>query len=65
MVPIHHVDAADDGWQRRHLQDGREFDVLKNFPTADELRAQVSPHAASMEVIELEYYWLLTYELRA
>ena len=62
-TPIHHVDAAGDGWQRRRLQDGRGFDVLKNFPTADELRSHVSPHAASAEVIELEYYWLLTYEL--
>ena len=64
-TPLHHVDAAGDGWQRRRLRDGREFDVLKNFPTADELRAQALPHAASVEVVELEFYWLLSYELPA
>lgn len=37
--------------------------MLRNFPTADELRAHVSQHAASIEVIELAYYWLLAYEL--
>ncbi len=64
-TPIHHVDAAGDSWQRRRLKDGREFDVLKNFPTAEELRAQISLHAAKVDVVELEYFWLVSYELKA
>jgi demethylmenaquinone methyltransferase/2-methoxy-6-polyprenyl-1,4-benzoquinol methylase len=63
--PIHHVDAAGDNWQRRRLTDGREFDVLKNFPTADELRTRVSPHARLVEIVVLEYFWFLSYELKA
>ena len=63
-TPIHHVDASGDGWQRRRLQDGREFDVLKNFPSADELRTRVSPHSTAVEIVELEYFWFLTYELK-
>ena len=63
--PISHVDAAGDSWQSRRLRDGREFGVLKNFPTADELRIRVSPHAASVEIVELEYFWFLSYKLKA
>ena len=63
--PISHVDAAGDTRQRRRLGDGREFDVLKNFPTADELRREVSPYATSAEIVELEYFWFLAYDLKA
>ena len=38
--------------------------MLKNFPTADELRGSVLPHGTSAEIVELEYFWFLSYELK-
>ena len=36
---------------------------MKNFPTAEELRASVAGIATSVEVTELTYYWCLSYRV--
>ena len=38
--------------------------MLKNFPTAEELRATVAGLAYRVTVELLAYYWLLRYEVR-
>jgi hypothetical protein len=45
------------------LADGRAYEVLKNFPTPDELRQALVPRAEDVVVVELEYYWLLSYRV--
>ena len=62
-TPISHTDAAGNTYQRRRLSDGSEHVVLKNFPTASELRASVSGAASEVQVEQLEYYWVLRYVL--
>jgi demethylmenaquinone methyltransferase/2-methoxy-6-polyprenyl-1,4-benzoquinol methylase len=54
-TPVAETDADGDSWQLR----GSDR-VLKNFPTAAELRERL-PGA---EVTELEYYWLAEYRVR-
>ncbi|MEV4512605.1 class I SAM-dependent methyltransferase [Dactylosporangium sp. NPDC049525] len=59
--PIVDVDEHGNTFQRRILHDGRTYEVVKNFPTADELLASVRPFGEGAEVTELEHYWLLRF----
>jgi SAM-dependent methyltransferase len=59
--PITRTDRAGNTYQRRTLPDGTTYDILKNFPTATQLRAAVRRHASDPIVIELAYYWFLTF----
>ncbi len=63
-TPVSHADAAGNTYQRRRLSDGSEHVVLKNFPTAAELRASVAGAASEVEVEHLEYFWILRYVLK-
>jgi protein-L-isoaspartate O-methyltransferase len=56
--PITRTTDDGDTYQTRQLSDGREFEVLKNFPSREELTAQVAP--AEVEWTELAYFWLAT-----
>ena len=61
-TPIFRIDEAGDSYQRRHLADGTAHDVLKNFPSAAELRETLIIHGASdLEIVELEFFWCATY----
>ena len=44
-APVHRVDEAGDGWQRRRLDDGSEHEIVKNHPGRDELLAAAGPRA--------------------
>jgi hypothetical protein len=54
-----------DTYQLRRLHDGREYEVLKNFPTREQLAADLAPWAAGLQYTELPYYWLASCELAA
>ncbi|HYC70519.1 MAG TPA: methyltransferase domain-containing protein [Opitutaceae bacterium] len=62
-TPIARTDAAGDTWQRRRLADGREYDVLKNFPTESELGAVLRDRGQDVVAEFGRYYWLATYRL--
>ena len=65
-LPITRTDTAGDTYQHRTLGSGAEYEVLKNFPTAGELRDwAVECGGDSVEVVELSHYWCLTYEVAA
>jgi len=63
-TPIAEQDAAGNTYQRRALQDGSTHRVLKNFPTREQLLADISPHANSSHYYEWEYFWALEYCLK-
>jgi hypothetical protein len=63
-TPIHHVDAERNSFQQRRLDDGSTHLVLKNFPTEDELLADIEGIGTAAEYTALDYYWLLKYEVR-
>lgn len=56
--PITRPDRAGNTYQARSLEDGSKWEVLKNFPTVEEVRARLDPIAARIEVVELEYFWI-------
>ncbi|MEM7048185.1 MAG: class I SAM-dependent methyltransferase [Acidobacteriota bacterium] len=63
---ISDTDAAGNTYQRRRLADGSHHRVLKNFPDGDELCALVRAcDGRRPRFEELDYYWLLEYELAA
>jgi SAM-dependent methyltransferase len=57
------VDGEGNRVYRRRLPDGREFDVIKNFPTERQLRAAVAGVATDIEVREYPELarWMLSY----
>ncbi|MBI3370611.1 MAG: class I SAM-dependent methyltransferase [Betaproteobacteria bacterium] len=65
-TPLSRTDAGGDTWQRRGLDDGSEHEVLKNFPSREELlqRAAVCG-GVDARVEMLPYYWLLTFDAKA
>ncbi len=54
-------DADGNTYQRRTLDDGSTHEVLKNFPTEDEMRRAVEGLATNVRVGFLPHYWILTY----
>lgn len=63
---ISRVDGARNTYQNRMLRDGQTFEILKNFPDADELTQMATESGGHQaEVTLLEYYWLLTYRTGA
>ena len=62
-TPISRTDTHGDTFQTRPLADGTTHEVLKNFPTPDQLNAAVAPFAISSAVELLDHFWLLTYRL--
>jgi SAM-dependent methyltransferase len=61
--PITRTGPDGDTYQRRRLHDGREFEVLKNFPSRDQLATDLRPYGTSLSYSELTYYWLASCEL--
>lgn len=63
-TPISRRDAEGNTYQMRSLANGEQFEVLKNFPTATELRAAVSGVAREAHLETLRYYWFLVFTLK-
>jgi demethylmenaquinone methyltransferase/2-methoxy-6-polyprenyl-1,4-benzoquinol methylase len=62
-TPISRADAEGNTYQRRRLKDGSTFEVLKNFPTPEQLGKAINGHGESIRVEQLDYYWVLSYEV--
>lgn len=58
-------DEAGNTYQQRALSDGSRWEILKNFPTRAEMEALVEPAGVSAPLIELEYFWAVSYDVRA
>ena len=64
-TPISHRDEDGNTFQNRRLHDGSEHVVLKNFPSAAGLNADVSAYGHNARFDAFDYYWLFTYEKSA
>jgi protein-L-isoaspartate O-methyltransferase len=62
--PISRTTEAGDTYQRRTLNDGRSFEILKNFPDRAQFTADVAGVADDVRWTQLRYYWLATCVLR-
>lgn len=63
-TPISRTDAEGNTYQVRTLANGEPFEVLKNFPRADELAECIRPVAREAHLESLTYYWLLVFTLK-
>ena len=60
--PVTRTDAEGNTFQRRVLENGAEFEVLKNFPSVIDVREAIAAAGgANVSVRELTYYWYATY----
>jgi len=59
--PITRTAETGDTYQSRRLADGREFEVLKNFPDSEQVVGDLSPVAAEVSCTDLTYFWLATF----
>lgn len=60
-TPISRQDADGNTYQIRRLQDGSEYEVLKNFPTEAKLRESLSRYVTDISIQFLQYFWILEY----
>jgi SAM-dependent methyltransferase len=63
-TPISRTDAEGNTYQVRTLANGEQMEVLKNFPTPQELTEAVRPVAREAHLESLTYYWLLVFTLK-
>ena len=63
-TPVSRRDAEGNTYQMRHLANGEQYEVLKNFPSGAELAEAVRPVAREAHLETLTYYWLLVFELK-
>jgi demethylmenaquinone methyltransferase/2-methoxy-6-polyprenyl-1,4-benzoquinol methylase len=57
-------DAEGNTYQMRRLANGEQHEVLKNFPTPQELIDAIGPVAAEAHLETLKYYWLMVATLK-
>ena len=62
-TPISRTDEEGNTYQARKLENGKEFEVLKNFPTEDSLREILERYSKNIKIQFLQYYWIAEYEL--
>lgn len=60
-TPISVTDEFGNTYQDRKLADGTQHRVLKNFYSRDELQKCFESNTSDMRVIELQYYWIVSY----
>lgn len=60
-LPITDIDKMGNTFQTRQLENGSKHKVLKNFPNERFLRQFLADKASDINIINLEYYWILTY----
>ena len=61
--PITRTSGEGDTFQRRMLNDGRQYEVIKNFPTQEQFGADVAALATDLTWTELPYFWLAAFRL--
>jgi 2-polyprenyl-3-methyl-5-hydroxy-6-metoxy-1,4-benzoquinol methylase len=62
--PITKTDIDGNTFQTRKLADSTTHLVLKNFPTESFLRKKFADVVTDLKLINLKYYWVLTYKTR-
>lgn len=61
-TPIHRTDDEGNTYQLRGLDDGSSHEVLKNFPSAEELTRIIQPYTKSLQLVMFDYFWCASYE---
>ncbi len=59
-TPVVRRDATGDTWQRRWLESGEQFEIVKNYPDAAELESSVGAVCEDVRVLQLRHFWALS-----
>jgi demethylmenaquinone methyltransferase/2-methoxy-6-polyprenyl-1,4-benzoquinol methylase len=60
-TPLSRHDDEGNTYQLRLLSDGSRHEVLKNFPSVEELREVIAPFSGDIEVLTSDYFWCASY----
>ncbi|HXC86009.1 MAG TPA: class I SAM-dependent methyltransferase [Trebonia sp.] len=63
-TPISRTGPDGDTFQLRTLNDGRGYEIVKNFPARGQFTADIAAVARDVEWTQLPYFWLATCTLR-
>jgi 2-polyprenyl-3-methyl-5-hydroxy-6-metoxy-1,4-benzoquinol methylase len=53
-------DERDNRYELRTLQDGAVYEIVKNYPTDEELAASFAPFADDIRIMRLDHFWALS-----
>ncbi len=63
-TPLCRTDAAGNTWQMRSVgKTGEQFEVLKNFPSAQSFARQLPATTGDLDFVETQYYWYASYQI--
>jgi SAM-dependent methyltransferase len=62
-TPISRTDRHGNTFQVRELKDGSKHEVLKNFPSPEDIRVRLR-ELSLLRVTQLQYYWIAEYTKR-
>jgi len=62
-TPVSRKDEAENKYQLRKLEDGSEYEVMKNFYLEDDLKKIFKNYSSNLEIINLKYYWMIKYNV--
>jgi SAM-dependent methyltransferase len=65
ITPVSRRDHQGNSFQRRVLADGSSHEVLKNFPTAQDMESRLAAFGADVRFTEYQYYWVASYRIMA
>lgn len=63
-TPLSRRDDAGNTYQVRGLDDGTSFEIVKNYPTREELDALIEPWGVQIEHKTLKHFWFVSYRTR-
>ena len=62
-TPISRIDIDGNTYQIRKLEDGREYEIVKNFPTKKEILENLGNKVKNLKIKFLEYFWIVSYNI--
>jgi len=60
-TPISRTDEAGNTYQTRRLDDGGIFEIVKNYPTREELAAVIEPFGTDVAYEQVKHFWFVRY----
>ncbi|MFX0027174.1 MAG: methyltransferase domain-containing protein [Candidatus Hermodarchaeota archaeon] len=60
---ISRIDIGGNTYQLRKLEDGREYEILKNFPTKKEILETLGNKVKNLKIKFLKYFWIISYNI--
>ena len=63
-TPISRTDKEGNTYQLRKLDNGKEFEILKNFPTESYLKKILRKYSDNIKIHFLDHYWIAEYQLK-